>query len=96
LEAYQVVGGNPEMAISLVRYVFSRPVGELSQELGGIGVVVLSVAEAAGISAEAEEVREINRVLAKPIEHFTKRNQDKNDAGFLVNEAQASRERSGR
>ena len=84
IEAYQAVGCDEQTAIDLVRYVFSRPKGELRQEIGGIGLVLLSVAQAAGLSAEAEECREIDRVLAKPLEHFTKRNQEKNDAGFLV------------
>lgn len=91
IEAYQAAGGRAEMAHKLVDYTFSRPVGELSQELGGVGIGLLALAEAAGISADAEERRELERVLSKPLEHFTKRNQAKNDAGFNV-AAQASAE----
>jgi RNA:NAD 2'-phosphotransferase (TPT1/KptA family) len=45
---------------------------------------MLALANAAGISANKAEADEVARVLAKPLEHFTKRNQVKNDAGFLA------------
>lgn len=84
IEAYQAAGGEADMAHKLVDYVFGRPVGELGQELGGIGVTVLALAEAAGLSADAEEAREVARVLSKDLAHFTKRNEEKNAAGFNV------------
>lgn len=84
IEAAQASGADRDMAHKLVDYVFDRPTGELSQELGGVGVTLLALAEAAGVSAEGCECAEIARVLAKPLEHFAKRNQQKNDAGFSV------------
>lgn len=82
IEAYQATGASIQMAHKLVDYVFSRPAGDLAQELGGIGVTVLALAEAAGLSADECEVCEIRRVTSKPIAEFTERNQAKNDAGF--------------
>lgn len=82
VEAYQAAGGEAEMAHRLIDFVFSRPVGKLGQELGGVGVCLLAMAHAANLSAEIEEVREVERVLAIPLEHFTKRNEAKNAAGF--------------
>lgn len=81
-EAFQACGGTVEMAHKLIDHVFSRPVGELAQELGGTGVTLLALAQAAGLDAEAEEVREVERVLSKPIEHFRQRNAAKNAAGL--------------
>lgn len=83
-EGAQAAGVTVEMAHKMVDYVWGRPVGDLGQELGGIGVTVLALAQAAGYDADAEEVREIERVLSKPIDHFTKRNQVKKDAGFMA------------
>lgn len=83
-EAAQATGVDEYKAHDLVAYVFSRPVGQLNQELGGTAVCVLALAAAAGLSADDEEAREVYRVLSKPIKHFTKRNQAKNDAGFLA------------
>lgn len=84
LEAYQAAGGDPGMARKLVDFVFARPVGALRQELGGVGVCALALAAAAGLSADDEERREVERVLAKPVEHFRQRNAAKNEAGFLA------------
>lgn len=84
IEAYQAAGCNREQAHKLVDYVFSRPAGDLRQELGGVGITLLALANASGASADAEEVRELDRVLSKPLEHFAARNQAKNDAGFAA------------
>ena len=93
LEAYQATGARPEMAHKLVDFVFSRPKGKLGQELGGIGVTLLALAQAAGLSAEEEEVREVTRVLSVPLRHFAKRNEAKNAAGFNVSDDQAIAEK---
>ena len=95
IEAAQAAGAERAMAHKLVDYVFDRPVGELSQELGGVGVTLLALAEAADLSAEGCECSEIARVLAKPLSHFAARNQSKNDAGFNVT-PQADRSPKGR
>lgn len=82
IEAYQAVGGSADMAHRLVDYVFARPVGDLAQELGGVGVSMLAMADAAGLSADAERDREIRRILAKSLAYFAARNAAKNAAGF--------------
>lgn len=83
-EAFQACGGNAEMAHKLVDYVFGRSIGILGQELGGVAVCLLVLAEVAGLSADDEEAREMHRVLSKPIEHFAARNAAKNADGLLV------------
>lgn len=82
IEAYQACGCPEDQAHKLVSYVFSRPIGDLSQELGGIGLTVLALAAAAKLSADDAEQKELDRVLAKPLEWFAARNKVKNDAGF--------------
>lgn len=84
IEAAQAAGVRQGMAHNLVQYVFSRPVGHIRQELGGVGICTLILAYAANVSADACEEMELQRVLSKPKELFIKRNQDKNDAGFLA------------
>jgi NTP pyrophosphatase (non-canonical NTP hydrolase) len=84
IEAFQACGGDEGSAQRLVSFVFSRPPGQLGQELGGVGVTVLALAAAAGMSADTEEMREVVRVLSKPIGEFTQRNKAKNKAGFLL------------
>lgn len=87
IETFQAAGGDPAQAHQLVGYVFEQPAGELGQELGGVGVCLLALGAAAGLSADAEEQREVTRVLAKPVEEFTRRNDAKNAAGFLAHPA---------
>lgn len=82
IEAYQAAGGNREQARLLVDYIFDRPAGELSQELGGVGLTLLAFAQAAGVSADDAERAELDRVLSKPLAWFHARNAVKNAAGF--------------
>lgn len=84
LEACQSVRVSPEMAHKLIDYVYGRPVGQVYQELGGIGLTLLAFVDACDQSAAACEAQELMRVLKLPVEHFTTRDQDKNDAGFNV------------
>jgi NTP pyrophosphatase (non-canonical NTP hydrolase) len=84
IEAYQAVGCDVAMGHALLDHVFSKEPGELAQELGGVGVTVLALANAAQLDADFEERREVARVLSKPVEWFTERNRQKNDAGFDV------------
>lgn len=83
-EACQVLETPVAKLRDLLDYVYARAPGKLDQEMGGVGVTLLALGAAAGISADAAEEAEVQRVLAKPRSHFTARNQAKNDAGFKV------------
>lgn len=82
IEAYQATGGNTDQAHKLIDYIFAKEPGNLFQELGGVGITVLALAAAAGLSADDAETTELNRVLSKPLAWFHARNKVKNDAGF--------------
>lgn len=62
LEAAQAVNVSQEDAHKLVDYVYGRPTGEISQEVSGVLVTVLTLAASVGISAELSLVREIARI----------------------------------
>lgn len=84
IEAAQAAGCDPATIHKLVDYIYAKPAGELKQELGGVGLCVLAMADAAGFSADDAERIEVNRVLAKPLSFFAERNRVKNDAGFIA------------
>ena len=84
IEAAQAAGCKPEMVHKLVDFIFAKEPGNLAQEIGGVGVTLLALAQAATVDADAEESREFARVLSLPLEHFAKRNAVKNEAGFNV------------
>lgn len=90
VELAQACGCSTDMAHKLIDFVFSRPIGKIEQELGGVGVTLLALASAAGHSADGEEAAEVARVLAKPPSYFTARNEAKNAAGFNVASPPAS------
>lgn len=84
IETFQAAGGSEDMVRRLAGYVFARPVGDLGQEIGGVGVCALALAAAAGLSAESEEAREVARVLAKSPEDVRRRTEEKTTAGLTV------------
>lgn len=84
VETAQAAGCKREMCHKLIDYVFDREPGELVQEIGGVGLTLLALCAAAGVSADDLEQTELERVLAKPLDHFAARNKVKNDAGFNV------------
>lgn len=84
IEAAQAAGCDPAQLHKLIDYIYARPAGTMARELGGVGITLLALADAAGLSADDAELAELDRVLAKPFEYFTARNQAKNDAGFIA------------
>lgn len=72
LELMQSLGATEDEAIALVRYVWGRPKGEPSQEVGGVMMCLAALCNAAGldhsICAEVELVRcweKIDKIRAK-------------------------------
>jgi hypothetical protein len=63
IELSQVQGVSEEKALRLVRYVYSRKVGELHQEVGGCAVTLAALCEVMGMDlGECWEV-ELSRVM---------------------------------
>jgi hypothetical protein len=64
IELYQACDGDRAMAHKLLDFIFDRPIGTVSEGLGGVGVTVLGLAQAAGFSADEEEIREVRSLPA--------------------------------
>jgi hypothetical protein len=65
LEFAQSVGTTWEDAIQLVDYVFSRPVGEPAQEVGGVMLTLMGAASANGLKVPECAEKELARVWEK-------------------------------
>ena len=66
LELAQTMPGfSAERAHALVDYVFSRPVGERGQEVGGVMVTLAALCNPVGLSIRDEAEREMARVWTK-------------------------------
>lgn len=82
IELYQACGADRVMAHRLVDFVFGRPPGDINQEIGGVGITLLALAEAVECNADEEIFAEAERIFAKPPQYFAERNAAKNAAGF--------------
>lgn len=63
LELCQAEGVTPEEAAIIVRQVYSRPVGEAEQELGGVMTTLMAYAYTAGLDCESAWWREFERIM---------------------------------
>ena len=82
IELFQAEGGLRTQADVLLDRVYSRAAGEPHQEVGGLSVTLLSYCSAAGLSADACETAEIERVLARPLDEARRRHDEKTRAGL--------------
>lgn len=65
IELAQACGATAEECHQLVDYVFSRPVGEKWQEVGGAMVTLAALCNAQGLDMEACAERELARIWTK-------------------------------
>lgn len=86
LELAQACGVSIDMVDKVKDHVYSRPVGVITQEIGGVGVTLLVLASAMNVYADECEEAECIRLMEVPVEHFKARNKAKNDAGLIVPE----------
>lgn len=66
----------------LVNVVYQRPPGNSLQEIGGLMLTSAILAGVREFDIDDLLDAEIRRVLSKPVEHFTKRNDEKNALGL--------------
>lgn len=84
LELAQAEGLQLGAARHLASLVFSRLPGKSMQEVGGVSVTLLAYCEIAELSADQCERAEIDRILAKPLEHFRRRQNEKAALGVAM------------
>ena len=65
LELVQACGCSKEDVLSLIEYVYNRPIGEKGQEVGGVMITLAALCEAQEISMTEEGERELNRIWEK-------------------------------
>lgn len=84
VELAQAYGVDKRTMLHLVETVYSRPPGTPEQEMGGVLMTINVMCAAASADPDAVFERELLRVLAKPVEHFTRRNEDKIKLGLIA------------
>jgi hypothetical protein len=73
IELAQCCGVTEREYLALVRYVYSKPVGDIQQELGGASLTLLACADGAGYVLSQCADKELERIESLPSEKFRKR-----------------------
>ena len=84
LELNQALEVTKEDVLKLVEHVYSRPVGQVYQELGGVGITLLGLCDSYNLDFDEETQRELRRIEQKSVVHFRKRHAMKADAGVAM------------
>lgn len=81
IECAQAAGLSPYMVDKILLRVYSRPAGELRQEIGGCAITLATLAEVADFNAQHELQREFRRVTAIDPGYFRAKHAAKVKAG---------------
>ena len=81
IELAQVEGVPLDVVMLVAQRVYSRPVGELRREIGGVAITLDALAENLGLSVATEADRELARVLSKDKDWWTRKHGEKVKAG---------------
>lgn len=82
IELAQAEGIERHLVDHCTQVVYSRPVGDANQEIGGVLATAAVYCECKGLDMELVLRSELDRVLSKPLDHFAQRNRDKIDLGL--------------
>lgn len=83
IELVQAIGLEKDHIHKLVDVVYTRPHGDIYQEMGGVMVTLAVLGRAiGGVMVDEAMYREMMRVLSKTPEHFAKRNEEKMQLGL--------------
>lgn len=84
IELCQALGVPCDKVHQCVDMVYSRPIGDVKQEIGGVLLTIQILCEQLDLEANDVFADELSRVLKKPLKHFAERNQQKLDLGMSV------------
>ncbi len=82
IELVQAAGLEKQSIHDLIDHIYAKPVGNLAQEIGQVGVSLLALAERLGIQADEEECKEFQRISSLPTEHWRARQNAKAEKGL--------------
>ncbi|MBS3965562.1 MAG: hypothetical protein KGZ80_13940 [Methylomonas sp.] len=82
IELVQASGLDKQALHDIINHVYAKPAGNVSQEIGQVGVSLLGLAEHLGIQADDEERKEFLRISSLPSEHWQARQNAKAEKGL--------------
>lgn len=69
-------------AHEIVDHVYSKPPGDVRQEIGGVAITLMAMAQVASVSVADAETDELGRILFTPKETFVARHKRKIESGL--------------
>lgn len=91
-ELCQAVGLGKDQLHALVEYVYSRPVGVVAQEVGGVVVTLAALTEALGLNLAECANRELRRIHEpEVVERVRRRQAEKREAGMTLDDFERGR-----
>jgi len=87
LELCQALEVSKEDILRLVDRVYSNPVGDIQQELGGVGITLLGLTSAIGLDLAYYTKEELLRLESLPVSYWWARHVAKVEAGISTKAA---------
>lgn len=84
VELAQAAGVTKEVVHRVVDYVFSRPAGDVEQEIAGSLVTIYGAATALGVDAQAELEKELARINTPEVKERCRRRQAEKRAALIT------------
>lgn len=84
IELAQACGLEKDYVGKILDIVYSKPVGEVKQEVGGVAVCLLALSDSYGFFAGDALEEEVRRLEKVPVGYFRRRHQAKTDAGIAL------------
>lgn len=84
IELVQAAGLDKQALNDIIDHVYDKPTGNISQEIGQVGVSLLALSEHLGIQADREERKEFQRISSLSSDHWQARQNAKADKGLAL------------
>ena len=91
VELVQACGIQRDKALRVLEYVYDRPIGKASQEIGGAQLTLYALGEALGIDIQSVCVQEILRVHKPEVIERVRSRQEEKLAAFVTSESKESK-----
>jgi len=82
VELAQASGLDKQAIYDIIDHVYAKPVGDIAQEIGQVGVSLMALSEHLGVQADDEERKEYERISSLPSEHWQARQNAKAEKGL--------------
>jgi hypothetical protein len=84
VELAQATGLEKQALLAIIEHVYAKPVGNIEQEIGQVGVSLLGLAQHLNIFADQQEQAEFDRLKSLSTEYWQARQKAKVEIGIAL------------